>query len=612
MAEQDSFSQIDIHFAKFVERLSGNENPEIFLAAALASRVTGNGDTCLDLATVTEDRLPVSPNKGEQMILPPLDIWRDKLAKSSVIGKPGDYRPLILDKEDRLYLYRYWIYEKRLSDSIKNRIMEDVSETNWIGLKESLGRLFSKDVGGGTNWQTVASITAALKKFCVISGGPGTGKTFTVAKVLALFLEQAEGKRLRIFLSAPTGKAAARLKESMRTAKQTLQCNEKIRSAIPEETFTLHRMLKSIPDSPYFHYNSENPLPTDIVVIDEASMVDLALMSKLAEATPMDARIILIGDKDQLASVDAGSVLGDICNRDEIHRFSEKHCKIIEELTGEKTEMSNCGSFPKNKIQDVIVELKQSFRFPKGSGIGRFSRAVKKGDADQAIALLQNADRPTIKWEKIRSSKDLHRALGAVAVEHYAKPFQTDDPSLALDSFNRFKILCAVKKGPLGVEAINKSIEQILEREGFINAETRADNIYYKGQPILITRNDYNHDLFNGDMGVIMPVESAYDHELNLFFPGTLAGTKRLPLYQLPPNETAYAMTVHKSQGSEFDDVVLVLPDQDFPVLTRELLYTAVTRARRNVLIWGSEPILRNMISRKIERTSGLRDALWK
>lgn len=612
MAEKNFFSQIDIHFAKFVERLSGNENPEIFLAAALVSRVTGNGDTCLDLATVTEDRLPAPPYKREQMILPPLDIWRDKLAKSPVVGKPGDYRPLILDKEDRLYLYRYWIYEKKLSDSIKNRIKEDVSKINWIGLKESIRRLFSKDVGEGTNWQTVASATAALKKFCVISGGPGTGKTFTVAKILALFLEQAEGKRLRIFLSAPTGKAAARLKEAMRTAKQALQCNEKIRSAIPEEAFTLHRMLKSIPDSPYFHYNSENPLPADIVVIDEASMVDLALMSKLVEATPMDARIILIGDKDQLASVDAGSVLGDICNRNEIHRFSESYCSIIKELTGEKIEMSNCGSFSKNRIQDVIVELKQSFRFPKGSGIGRFSRAVKKGDADQAIELLQNADRPTIKWERIRSPKDLHRALGEVAVKHYAKPFQTDDPSLALDYFSRFKILCAVKKGPLGVEAINKSIEQILEREGFINAETRTGNIYYKGQPILITRNDYNHDLFNGDMGVIMPVEGEYDHELNLFFSGTPAETKRLPLYQLPPNETAYAMTVHKSQGSEFDDVVLVLPDQDFPVLTRELLYTAVTRARRNVLIWGSEPILRNMISRKIERTSGLRDALWK
>jgi len=612
VAEQNIFSQIDIHFAKLVERLSGNENPEIFLAAALASRVTRNGDTCLDLAAVIEDRLPVSPYKREQMILPPLDIWRDKLTKSPVVGKPGDYSPLILDKEDRLYLYRYWIYEKKLSDSIKNRIKEDVSEINWIGLKESLGRLFSKDVGEGTNWQTVASVTAALKKFCVISGGPGTGKTFIVAKVLALFLEQAEGKRPRIFLSAPTGKAAARLKETMQTAKQTLRCNEKIRSAIPEEAFTLHRMLKSIPDSPYFHYNSENPLPADIVVIDEASMVDLALMSKLVEATPMDARIILIGDKDQLASVDAGSVLGDICNRNEIHLFSESHCSVIRELTGEKIKISNCGSIPKYKIQDVIVELKQSFRFPKGSGIGRFNRAVKKGDADRAIELLQNADRPTIKWEKIRSPKDLHRALGEVAVKHYAKPFQTDDPSLALDYYNEFKILCAVKRGPLGVEVINKSIEQILEREGFVNAETRADNIYYKGQPILITRNDYSHDLFNGDMGVIMPVEDAYDHELNLFFPGTLTGTKRLPLYQLPPNETAYAMTVHKSQGSEFDDVVLVLPDQDFPVLTRELLYTAITRARRNVLIWGSEPILRNTISRKIERTSGLRDALWK
>lgn len=612
MAEHDFFSKIDIHFAKFIERLSGSKNPEIFLAAALTSKVTGNGDTCLDLTAVTEGRLPISPINGERTIIPPLNIWRNSLTNSPVVGKPGDYRPLILDKEDRLYLYRYWLYEKKLSDSIKNRIIEDVSEINLIGLKESLHRLFSTEVGSETNWQIVASVTALVKKFCVISGGPGTGKTFTVAKVLTLFLEQAEGKKLRIFLSAPTGKAAARLKESMRQAKQTIRCSEKIRSAIPEEAFTLHRMLKSIPDSPYFHYNSGNQLPADIVVIDEASMVDLAMMSKLLEAIPMSARIILIGDKDQLASVDAGSVLGDICNRNEIHGYSERHCSIIKKLTGEKIEGLNDGFLTKNRIQDVIVELKQSFRFSKDSGIAQFSRAVKKGDADQAVALLKNPDKSSIRMEKINSSKDLHRSLGEVATTHYGKPFQTDDPSSALDYFSRFKILCAVKKGPLGVESINKIIEEILAREGFLEPNTRAGNSHYKGQPILITRNDYHHDLFNGDMGVIMPVGRADDRELNLFVPGTSTETKRLPLYQLPPHETAYAMTVHKSQGSEFDDVVLVLPDQDFPVLTRELIYTAVTRARRNVMIWAIEPILRNTIARKTERTSGLRDSLWK
>jgi exodeoxyribonuclease V alpha subunit len=601
------FSEIDIHFARFITGFSEKKDLDVFLGAALVSRVTGNGDVCLNLASMAEKVLFEKQDEKDSIRCPKLYKWQEKLCSSPGVGRPGDFCPLILDEKNRLYLYRYWEYEKKLSDSIKKRVEKDITGIDLVLLKESLKRLFQDSTGSDINWQKVASFTAMFKRFCVISGGPGTGKTTTVAKILALLLEQADKGKLRIMLAAPTGKAAARLMESIKHAKEKLDCRYEVKDALPAEASTIHRMLKTLPGSPYFRHNAENPLLADVVVVDEASMVDLALMSKLVQAIPDHARLILMGDKDQLASVEAGSVLGDICNRDDVHRFSEGFCYKVNELAGE-----NLGTeckLPKDRtgLLDCIVCLKKSYRFEENSGIGGLSRAINQGDPDQPVYRLKRSENKGIIWKEILSQKNLLQALAKRVIQGYSEYLETADPSRALDLFNRFKILCAVKIGPFGVDAVNTFAEQVLSQEGLIN----PGNLWYRGRPILITRNDYNLGLFNGDIGIIMPVPGSDSNDLYAFFSGTSGEPKRFLPHRLPEHETVYAMTVHKSQGSEFDNVILVLPDKDYPVLTRELIYTGVTRARQNVSIWGNESVLRASISRQIERTSGLRDALW-
>jgi exodeoxyribonuclease V alpha subunit len=258
-----------------------------------------------------------------------LKVWCKRLRESKVVGAPGQYKPLILDEGSRLYLFRYWDYQEKLLDLIRRRVSEDGQAVNATALKKGLERLFPGSHGGEIDWQKVAALTALMKRFCVISGGPGTGKTTTVAKILALLLEQGNSEKVRIALAAPTGKAAARLQETIKLAKEKLHCADTIKGAIPEEASTIHRLLGSIPGSPYFRHNGQDPLLVDVVVVDEASMVDMALMSKLVQALPSQSRLVLLGDKDQLASVEAGAVLGDICDTGQVHNFSNLFCKRL-------------------------------------------------------------------------------------------------------------------------------------------------------------------------------------------------------------------------------------------------------------------------------------------
>ncbi len=605
-------SEIDIHFARFMSRLSKNDDPDILLGSALVSNATRSGDVCLDLTLFAENVLFEKQNGKESVVCPKLSTWKQKLSSISAVGKPGDYYPLILDEKNRLYLYRYWDYEKKLVDSITNRIKKDIKEINLSLLHDSLTRLFPKNDDNDINWQKIASLTSILHNFCVISGGPGTGKTFTIATILSLLLEQAGEEKLRIFLAAPTGKAAARLIQSINDAKENLNCRQDIKDSIPKESYTIHRMLKTIPGSPYFQYNWKNLLPADIVVVDEASMADIALMSKLVQAVPSDSKIILVGDKDQLASVEAGSVLGDICDRDNVHGFSKDYLKRVMELTGEKIDMLSGQKINKMGLHDCIVYLKKSYRFAQSIEIGGVSRAVNMGDADKVLSLLKKAGNNTIKWENNLSLNAMHKALINNVIKGYKDYLKTDDPRRALELFERFKILCAVRIGPYGIDALNRFAENVLRRKGLILFDSSSNNPWYNGRPVLITRNDYNMGLFNGDIGITMPDLTADNNRLYVFFPGASGGLKRFSPQRLPEHETVYAMTIHKSQGSEFDNVLLVLPDKDYPILTKELIYTGVTRARKSVSIWGSENVLRASISRKIERSSGLRDALWR
>jgi len=444
-----------------------------------------------------------------------------------------------------------------------------------------------------------------MKQFCVISGGPGTGKTSIVAIILALLLKQAESERLRIALTSPTGKSAAKLQEAIRNMKTKLSCPNSIKEEIPEEASTIHRMLGSIPDSPYFRHNAKNTLPVDVVVVDEASMVDLALMSKLIQALPLQARIILLGDKDQLASVEAGAVLGDICDTGTEHSFSQGFCKDCKEVTGYTIHTQQNGT-PESEIRDCIIQLEKNYRFGSDSGIGAVSYAVNTGDGDRAIKLMKSGVYGDITWKNLPHPNDLPQVIKSTIIQGYGDYLRVMNPFEVFQVFERFRILCALREGPFGVAALNILAEQILREERLIN----PDMIWYPGRPVLITRNDYTLRLFNGDMGIVLP-DPSVNNELRVFFPATDGTVKKFHPFRLPEHETVYAMTVHKSQGSEFDKVLLLLPDRESPVLTRELIYTSITRAKKSVEIWGNENVFRTAVSRYIERTSGLRDALW-
>ena len=611
LVQKGLFSEIDVHFAKFIADFSAGKDPEVFLAAALVSRATGSGDICLNLETAF-DHLRIDKHmEGESIQRPKLAIWLEKLKDNSAVGSPGQIRPLILDSKNRLYLYRYWDYENSLSESIQKRVHRPLADLNLKRLKDTLDRLFPEIAPLDINWQKIAAAVACLKHFSVITGGPGTGKTFAVTKILALLLEQMSGQRPQIYLTAPTGKAAARLKEAVEQAKSQLICDESIKAAIPSDVFTIHRMLKPITGSPYFRYNRENPLTADVVVVDEASMVDLALMAKLLEAVPENGRMILVGDKDQLASVEAGSVLGDICDRDVMHGFSAPFMNRIAELTGEALKDRVQTTDAPSGLQDAIVVLQKSYRFAAGSGIGGLSRAVNHADPETAFEMLSDEKEKSITWQALNADEDLFENLSRQIVSGYQSYLKAGDPAAALRRLQHFKILCALNIGPLGVQAINKLAEQVLSRHNLIQPDTRTQNPWYAGRPVLITRNHYPLGLFNGDIGVTLPDAEAGDHHLAVFFADESGAVRRFQPYELPEHTTVYAMTVHKSQGSEFDQVLVILPDRDFPILTRELIYTALTRARKKITIWGSRSIIRKAIARKIERTSGLRDALW-
>jgi exodeoxyribonuclease V alpha subunit len=602
LGDKNILTSLDFHFASFMTRLSGVANPELFLAAALVSKFTVEGHTCLDLSSLAGKPL-LNENGNALCVCPELLFWRKILEQSTVVGKPGEFMPLILDDKSRLYLFRYWEYEKKLAEGIKKRAKQNADGVDINLLAEGLDRLFQKNQDHDPDWQKVAAATSVLKKFSVISGGPGTGKTFTVVKILTLLLEQTKNKKLRIVLAAPTGKGAARLQEAIKNTKKNLTCSERIKEAIPDEASTVHRLLGSIPGSPYFRYNAENQLPVDVLVVDEISMVSLSLMAKVHDAVPLDAWMILLGDKDQLASVEPGSVLGDICDTGKVHSFSQPYrdtLKKVEIFIKSQREASP-------GIQDSIVHLQKSYRFEKGSGISELSEAVNDGDSNRALSLLKNERYPAINWKTLPTPKDLPLDLKDKILSGLGKYLKTQDSKNALALFEQHRILCALREGPYGVRYLNFLVEQLLRKEKLIALHQK----WYSGRPLMITNNDYSLRLFNGDVGIVLP-DAENSNELRAFFSTSDGNIRKFTLLRLPEHETVYALTIHKSQGSEFDEILVILPDTPSPVLTRELIYTAITRAKKRVEIWGKEEVFQTAISSRIERTSGLRDALWE
>ena len=333
-------------------------------------------------------------------------------------------------------------------------------------------------------------------------------------------------------------------------------------------------------------------------------MIDLSLMAKLIQAVPASARLVLVGDKDQLASVEAGAVLGDICGG-----LTARESVELESGPGE--EPASGSRYRGTGFSNHIVVLKKNYRFDADSGIDALAAAVNAGDADRSLALLESELKGSIAMRHYHSRKEMGVALERLVIEKIAPAFKVGDPLKALQQINTLKILTPLRKGPVGVLALNQWVEQILVRHDVIEPLQASMPAWYSGRPVMITSNDYYHNLFNGDVGIAMAAPAARSPMLQVFFPDQKQGIKSLVPEQLPGHETVYAMTVHKGQGTEFDCVVLILPDVDVPILTRELLYTAITRARRQVEIWGHAGVLKKAIGRRIRRASGLRESLW-
>jgi exodeoxyribonuclease V alpha subunit len=413
-----------------------------------------------------------------------------------------------------------------------------------------------------------------------------------VVRLLAALLEQPGGERLAIGLAAPTGKAAARMAEAIRNAKAALPVSDAVKAHLPEEARTLHRLLGSRGDSPQVRHNATNPLALDVLVVDEASMVDLALMAKLVDALPPTARLILLGDKDQLAAVEAGAVFAELC---EGRGFDARAAADLQRITGQQVTVED----PRSALGDAVVLLTHSHRFAGDSGIGELARRINGGDVAGTLKLLREP-RSDLAWQAQPTPQDLLERLDRGYAPFLAAA-KHGDPAQAFAAFNAFRALCAQREGPWGVSGINEALEARIKRRSQVASRER----WYAGRAVMVRQNDYALGLFNGDIGICLHSE----HGLRVFFEAE-QGFRPFAPARLPSHDSAFAMTVHKSQGSEFAEVLLALPEQPSPLLTRSLFYTGITRAKHKVEIWGLAARLGEAVSCKAERAAGLAERL--
>ena len=610
--DADVFDALEPTVVDLVGRRVGEHRPDVLLGLALAVRAPRHGHVCVDLL----GELPELPELPEAGDAPPAAQWpADRpswvaaIASSPLVQPPPttenpELQPFVLSGS-RLYTQRCWSDEAQLAAALRARLDHVSPPSDVPLLHQGLRALFKMDPAASVTHpidaQVSAGALAAQSTLAVITGGPGTGKTWTVRNVLTLLWAQHAvhhpDRTLRVALAAPTGKAAARVKESLTDGLATF-LKEQAAGALPPgrtaehlenflnalEARTVHRLLRIDPRRPgRFRHTASNPVPADVVVVDETSMLDLTLMTRLVDALAPSTRLILLGDHNQLASVEAGSVLADLCSAG-------------------------------GRLDASVVKLTESRRFTADSGIGAVASACLDGDGNGALKMLQDDSRADIHWLPLNSASRLSPALAQLIVDGY-RPYLDrlfagpvgDEKEVAfykdvLRKFNKFRVLTAHRAGSLGVRGLVQVTEALLARRvPRLNPRPGP----YEGQPVMVTRNDYGVGRYNGDIGIVVMRDGA----LSVVFPEG-EHLAWLSPSRLPPHETVFAMTIHKSQGSEFEHTVVVLPHESGPILSRELVYTGITRAKDLLTVAGRPDVLRAGLKRKVERATGLAEAL--
>lgn len=618
----------DIHAGLRLARLGGDQHDAVVLGAAFAVRAPRLGHVCVDLGTVRETVTVDADLPADLGALPwpEPDAWAAELAASPLVveGGPDGAPPLRL-VGSRLYLDRYWREERQVAADLVARAEGEVPGVDIDRLSGGLARLFPPPEGTGErllDHQRIAAATAVLRRLAVVAGGPGTGKTTTVARILALLYEQAaaagEPPPL-VALAAPTGKASARLEEAVHHEAGALAVPDATRAhLLGLHGSTIHRLLGWRPGNrSRFRHDRDNRLPHHVVIVDESSMVSLSLMAKLVEAVRPTARLVLVGDPEQLASVEAGAVLGDVVGpaaeglvlrgaaRAVLSRVAGQEVPAVEPPAGAV-------------IGDGIIVLRRIHRF--GGGIAAVAEAIRVGDAEAVLAALRSGGEGDLQWLEVdvAGAGVVAGEVGALRDAAVASGRRILEEAIAgraaeaLDALGQFRLLCAHRHGPYGVEEWMAQVERWLaDHPAGLDVDgpvvSAGSGRWYAGRPLLVTENDYGLRLYNGDTGVVVAtgagrLSAVFERrgELLHFSPTRLSAV-----------ETVHAMTIHKSQGSQFDRVAVVLPDPSSRILTRELLYTAATRARRSLLLAATEEAVRAAVERPVARASGLRSLLW-
>jgi exodeoxyribonuclease V alpha subunit len=608
--ERGIFSALDVQFASRLGALYGETSPEVLWGLALACRQEAHGHVCADLARLESLGL-VSEKEGEARSFPALpegfalDRWLEVLRESRLIGDDRDtaeqseVEPLVLDAKGRLYLRRSFSDQARLAAEVHRRGHRADLSVDWPLAEAGIDRLVPSNEGAEseTDWTRVALRTGLARPLSIITGGPGTGKTTLVVRLIALLVEQAlacgaDPPTLRLL--APTGKAAAAMTASFMSQRESLEVSSEVRLALPTGAETIHRALLRQTRRDAFGKALSKPIDADIVVVDEASMVDLAQMRDLFSVCSDVDRLVLLGDPDQLASVDSGAALAELCSIAPTR--AEKGAIPDFAMRGHQ------GESVRPQLMDSIVTLRESHRFAAGGAIGRLAAAIRKGDADLVLSLLEDPNHPEVELGEADSVAGVRARLIEAVRGMQGEIEAAVTPGAKLERLSSRRVLCTHRSGPLGVEALCDVLDDAAA--SYRRTSSRAG--WWRGRLLLVTRNAPEQDLWNGDVGLVEETSSG----LRAIFPDAGGGVRTLSAGRLPSFESAIAMSVHKSQGSEYDVVDLVLGRSGSRLMTRELLYTGVTRARERLCIHGSREAIRDALERRVERDSGLSELL--